>query len=676
MKKFLFFIFFLPILIFAESPNIVLISIDTLQIKRTSLYGYKENTTPHLKNLSKKGMNFENSYTPTPLTLPAHSTLLTGIFPHNLGVYDNLNSHLSEEFKTIPEILKEKGYKTIGIVSSYILSSTFGISQGFDYFEEISFEELKGGSLIIPERDAKKTTDIAIKYLKNIKEPFFLFIHYFDPHIPYNPPEIFKKKFKDPYDGEVAFVDFEIERLFKEYPEIKNSWVFIVSDHGEGLGENDELTHGYFLYKTTTQVLTLIIPPEKEKIKFNKDRLTSLADIFPTILKITNIDLKEKIDGIDLFKEEKERFLPLETFYAFFHHNFSPLRGITDGKFDYILNFNEYDRKYQKIIKEIFKNSKQPFKFYQKKEIDENISSLGYLTGPLKEIPPMEKWKIFPSVFEKKDFINKISMVFERGNLLENLKELEKIAPEDPEVLKMLGDFSKKNKEFNKSINYYEKALKYSPFYFEIYLNLAQNYLNIKKFKIALMNIEKYLRIIPNDPVGLFYKASILDELGNEDEAIKIYKKSIENGFLNQDIILKLSILYIKTKNEIEAEKLINDYLKKEKSAPLLYFLGNIYKEKDKEKAIQYYTESMNLMPNFLPPYLEISDLLDIKKGKEILKKAIEMDPEYDKLWEKLGDIYFKENNISEALKCYNKALKYTKEKERLENKIKEINIE
>lgn len=675
MKKIFFILVFYPLLLFSEKPDIILISIDTLNVKRTSLFNYKENTTPFLKKLPEKGINFENSFTPTPLTLPAHSTLLTGKFPHNLGVYDNLNSALTPEYKTIQEVLKENGYKTAGIVSSYILSSSFGISKGFDFFEEISFEELKGGATSIPERGAKETTDLALKYLKNLKSPFFLFIHYFDPHIPYSPPEPFKNKFKDPYDGEVSYVDSQIERLFNSYKDIKKCWVFIVSDHGEGLGENGELTHGYFLYKSTMQVLTLIIPPEGERINLNKNRLTSLADIFPTILKISGIKIKEKIDGIDIF-QERNGFLPIETLYGFFHHNFMPLRGITDGDVWYIFNFDKENREYNKIIKELFKDARSPARFFEKNLMDKEISSLGYLKGPARDIPSMEKWKSFISPFEKKDFINKITLALEGRDNYKNLKELEKEAPDDPEVLKLMGDYFKKKKEFQNSINYYEKALKHSPFYYEINLELSKNYLKIGRFKEALYNIESYLKIIPEDSIALFYKGSILEEMGKEEDSIIYYKKSLEKGFNTQEVYIKLSLALIKLKREREAEEIVMEYLKNKRSAPLYYILGNIYKNKDKERAIKFYRQAINEMPQFLPPYIEISDILKIEEGKEILKKALEQDPSFDLAWEKLGDLYLKEKNSKKAIECYNNALKFSEEKERLKKKIEELKFE
>lgn len=675
MKKIIVFLFFFPLLLFSKKPDIILISIDTLNVKRTSLFNYKENTTPFLKKLSEKGINFENAHTPTPLTLPAHSTLLTGKFPHSLGVYDNLNSALSPKYKTIQEVLKENGYKTAGIVSSYILSSSFGISKGFDFFEEIPFEKLKGGTNLIPERDAAETTELALNYLKNLKSPFFLFIHYFDPHIPYSPPEPFKNKFKDPYDGETAYVDSQIEKLFNSYKDIKKCWVFIVSDHGEGLGENGELTHGYFLYKSTMQVLTLIIPPEGEKINLNKNRLTSLSDIVPTILKISGIEIKEKIDGIDIF-QERNGFLPIETLYGFFHHNFMPLRGITDGDVWYIFNFDKENRNYNKIIKELFKGARSPAGFFEKNLTDKEISSLGYLKGPVKDIPSMEKWKDFPSPYENKDFINKISLALEGKEIYKNLKELERIAPKDPEVLKLSGDYFRKKRDFPKAIKYYEEALKYSPFYFEIYLELSKAYLKTEKYEKALGNIENYLKIIPGDPIALFYKGIILDSIGKTEEAITFFKKSMDLGFKTQDIYIQISSGLIKLKREREAEEIIMEYLKIKKSAPLYYILGNIYKNKDRERAIKFYKEAINEMPQFLPPYIELSDILKIEEGKEILKKALKQDPSFDLAWEKLGDLYLKEKNTQKAIECYNNALKFSQNKDKIKKKIEEIKIE
>ncbi len=696
--KFIIFILFISKFLFGESPNFLIISIDTLNVKRTSLFNYKEETTPFLKKLSERGVLLKNSYTPVPLTLPAHATILTGLFPHNLGVYDNLNSSLSNKFLTLPEILKSKGYETVGIVSSYILSSSFGISKGFDYFEEISFEKLKGGSLEVPERNAKETTEIALKYLKKErKKPIFIFLHYYDPHTPYNPPEPFKYKFKDFYDGEVAFVDSQIEFLFEAYPEIKNFWVFIVSDHGEGLGENGELTHGYFLYKSTMNVLFLVIPPiSKRDIKIYKESLTSLGDLFPTILNLAKIKEIPKCDGKSLFENFEKRILPLETLYPFIHHNFSPLRGTFDGKFWYIYGSEEYLfdmdrdenqsfnllerfkdnlRNFKKNLKELFQNPLPPQSLSPENLASSQIKSLGYLAGPLKEIPPMEKWKNLVSPFKKKKFINKLTLALEKEEEINTLRSLEKEAPEDPEVFKLLGDYFKRKRDFKNSIKYYEKTLKNSPFYYEVYLNLGQCYLKEGNFQKALIYLKNYLNFIPEDPIGIYYYGFALDEAGKTEDAIKNFKRSMEKNFITQEVLIKLSLALIKIKREGEAEEILKKYLKDFYKAPILYLLGNLYLKKDKKVSINYYKEAIKIMPEFMPPYLELSKILDTKKGIEILMEAIKLDPTFPEAWILLGDLYLKEKNKERAKEFYNNGLKYLKngEKEKLKERLRKI---
>jgi arylsulfatase A-like enzyme/cytochrome c-type biogenesis protein CcmH/NrfG len=212
--------------------------------------------TPAFNALAARGLNFRQAYTTVPETLPAHTSMMTGLYPAGHGVHENARN-LRESYPVAAERLQKAGYRTAAFVSSFVLARRFGLARGFDVYDD----ELPGSAA---ERTSADTTDRAIAYLNTqLGHRLFLWVHYFDPHTPYAPPEEFRAKYaNDPYRGEVAAMDRQLGRLVEAFERLGGPLaVVVVADHGEGLGDHGESQHGNLLYQSTMHVPLLIVAP-------------------------------------------------------------------------------------------------------------------------------------------------------------------------------------------------------------------------------------------------------------------------------------------------------------------------------------------------------------------------------------------------------------------------------
>ena len=289
-----------------EVERIILISIDTLRADALGSYGNTSNPTPHLDWLANHGVLFENSIAPAPLTLPSHTTLLTGLHPLQHGVLVNSKTALSKEVETVAERLQDAGWKTGAIVSSPILHHRYGLARGFDDYRDNLFSDMAvGGENSFNMINARVTTREAIKWIQSHRgaDRFFLFLHYIDPHAPYAPPPRFARAFPDqPYLGEVAFVDAQVGRLmrFMEKERLLGGTLWIVtSDHGEALGQHDVLTHGSFLYDEVIRVPLILSGAGAEEAKVARETV-GLIDVAPTILDLASLEPDPSLPGHDL----------------------------------------------------------------------------------------------------------------------------------------------------------------------------------------------------------------------------------------------------------------------------------------------------------------------------------------------------------------------------------------
>ncbi|HET6373458.1 MAG TPA: sulfatase, partial [Candidatus Polarisedimenticolia bacterium] len=247
--------------------NVLLISIDTLRADHLAAYGYRGIATPTLDGLAQQGVLFENAITPAVMTLPAHATLLTGLHPPTHGIRNNGDFRLNPNVLTLAEVLKARGLRTGAVVGSFVLDSMFGLNQGFESYDD-SLPTRVPNEAFLAERPARAVTDAALRFVKTVNGArFFLWVHYFDPHHPYTPPQQFRDQYpRRGYDAEIAYVDSEIGRLLAGLPAAGvtgKTLVVVTADHGEGLQDHGEQTHGIFLYEETTHVpLIISLPPD------------------------------------------------------------------------------------------------------------------------------------------------------------------------------------------------------------------------------------------------------------------------------------------------------------------------------------------------------------------------------------------------------------------------------
>ncbi|MCA1560031.1 MAG: sulfatase [Acidobacteria bacterium] len=273
-------------------PNLVLVTIDTLRADRVGCYGDREVATPTLDALCRDGQKLDPVATPAPLTLPAHVSLLTGLEPPEHGVRANGAFVLREEHHTLAEILRARGYRTAAFVGAFPLERRFGLAQGFDIYDD-RFDTDPGG-FHYRERRAAAVVDASVTWLTHSRGdgPFLLWVHLYDPHDPYAAPEPFASRFEDdPYRGEIAFVDAELGRLFgalRQQGWWDDTCVIVTADHGEGLGEHGEDTHGFFVYESTTRV-PLIVKAGRRRGTDRPLVARSLADVMPMALSLVGV---------------------------------------------------------------------------------------------------------------------------------------------------------------------------------------------------------------------------------------------------------------------------------------------------------------------------------------------------------------------------------------------------
>ena len=254
----------------AASPSVVLVTIDTLRADRLGCYGYRPALTPVLDGLASRGVRFQTAVAHVPLTAPSHASILTGHTPLGHGVRDNGAYVLPEGVRTVAEDFRQAGYRTAGFISGFPLKRRFGFNRGFEAYDDQLPRGKDARRTAYVERTADRTTDAAIRWLEaassagSTNKPFFMWVHYFDPHAPYEAPAESMKGVASPYDGEIAFVDAQLGRLLRRVDELGKgapTLVLVTADHGESLGEHGEDTHGIFVYDSTIRVPFIMAGP-------------------------------------------------------------------------------------------------------------------------------------------------------------------------------------------------------------------------------------------------------------------------------------------------------------------------------------------------------------------------------------------------------------------------------
>ena len=562
----------------ASSPsparNVLLITIDTCRADYLSCYGYPLKTTPNIDKIAAQGIRFENVLSPIPLTLPAHSSIMTGTIPPRHKVHDNLKYELGTNSVTLAETLKEHGYKTVAITSAFVLDSKFGLAQGFDDYED-QFDEAVNDGERVNERIAEEVNRHAMDWLDNNgTDRFFMFLHYYDPHFTYAPPEPFASRFKKvPYDqqdalhfppgflakatagyaGEIAYVDHCIGLIVEKLKQLglfESTLIVITADHGEMLGAHGELGHGYFIYQEAIKVPLIIKAPSLTKPEIIRSN-AGLIDIFPTICSLQNIAVPAQVQGTALLDHRDRNTMEKETRTLYCEsllptkYTANPLLGIVSGKYKYIqttrpelydlsldpkelddLSVTEHHRAriLQSDLAEIIEQSvvaKETRTVSMDAETIKRLQSLGYVRGEVSEDFSFDTTKPDP-----KGLIG----YHDRTMGMIHLKDQGKY--EDAKVI-------------------CHELIAENPGVHQIYGILADLEMELKNYRQAMASLEKATELDPKDVQAYRNMAHISKIWGEEGLATTYYRKALEIEPKNFDTLYAIAVLYHK-QNKLE----------------------------------------------------------------------------------------------------------------------------
>lgn len=331
------------LLLTAPGQNLLIITIDTLRADALGAYGGRA-ATPNLDRLARAGIRYTFAHAHAVMTLPSHATIMTGRYPFEHGVRDNSGFRLDDPAETLAEAARRHGMATGAFVGAFPLDRQFGLDQGFDVYDDVGGRELAQGELTLSERRASEVVDAARAWIEKQPGPWFAWVHVFDPHARYAPPPPFDREYaNNPYAGEVAYVDHALGPLVELARRgSRRTTVVVTADHGEGLGEHRELTHGTFAYESTLHV-PLIIAQVGEGIPESAAGMTdgepaTHVDVLPTVGRLIGLDIPGDLPGRPLLDGGRREPRPsyFEVMTPMLTRGWAPLRGVLSGREKYI----------------------------------------------------------------------------------------------------------------------------------------------------------------------------------------------------------------------------------------------------------------------------------------------------------------------------------------------------
>lgn len=541
-------------------PNLVFITIDTLRADHLGCYGYKQIQTRNIDALAAHSVRFERAYTPVPVTLPAHTAIFTGTYPTLSGMHDFSGNKLNPSQSTLASILKQHGYATAAVIGSAVLDSRFGLNKGFDfYYDHFDFNRLQESNLEEMERPGNIVADVALDWLgKNYKTSFLLWMHLYDPHYPYRPPPPYSEQYKDrPYDGEIAFADSQIGRLIaflKAKGVYENTMIVLTGDHGESLGEHGEKTHGFFLYNATLHVPVIIHLPGNDTAKVLPE-LISLTDLLPTALQVLKVDVPAQVQGRGLLplmtpkKDEDSRSLYAETFLPRIHFNWSELRSVETGKYQFI----------QAPKPELYDLSTDPGEtrnlYLDKKavadELHARLNALIHQYSADHELA--EKTGLDPALMERLKSLGYAG--FSGGG---NSTSTDAFLP-DPkdriQTYELISDAIAESQhgEYQSSTEKLTAALNTDPASVPVHYLLGLNYYRLREFQKAVDEFQRVLQLSPDYELAVFNLGLAYARTSDFDRAIQMLKHALELDGTNFSAAYNLGAAYLRKEMVPEA---------------------------------------------------------------------------------------------------------------------------
>ncbi len=602
----------------ASAPNILIISMDTTRADHVGCYGYQEIKTPNIDGLARDGVLFEQAYSVQPVTLPAHTSIMTGKYPFHHGVRDNNIYRLADSHTTLAEILTRQGYLTTAFIASYILNHKFGLDQGFRYYNDRFVIPKQKGKLPV-DRRASEISFLAQDWLNAVEDergehPFFLWLHYYDPHADYDPPQPYRSAYSNKYDGEIAYTDDWIGFFFDSLKE-KNLWdntlIILVGDHGESFGEYGEQTHGIFIYKPTIHVPLIIRYPGVLPAGQRIPQRVSVVDIMPTILDLLQIhETSLDIDGDSLLPliqktgKTSGRVLYSEAFIPR-SFNWSEVKGIRQDDYLFIEaprpelyriglegqaeeNIIDSEPERGKVMRETLLNmlTGENRTVEEHVPIDDSmvaqLQALGYFVGGGASGEESDSGSDLPDPKDRVHLFNryqKASSLIANGIFEAGAKILEGIIKDDPDNPRYL-------------------------------MELADVHLKLEDFPRAEKHLKHCLEIQPDDSRTHYLMGVCYEKWNREDDALNSFSRTIELNHGHYLAYFHTGLIAINREDWQTAEKAFKSALRLHKND----------------------STSLNNLG-----YIAIRGLGNYDRGIRWIEQALELDPENPSLLFSLG---------------------------------------
>jgi arylsulfatase A-like enzyme/Flp pilus assembly protein TadD len=539
------------------APNVVLITIDTLRADHIGCYGYKEIETANIDGLAADSARFSRAFTPVPVTLPSHSAMLTGTYPMFSGMHDFSANKLSAQQPTLATILKQAGYTTGAVVASAVLDSRFGLNNGFDfYYDHFDFSRLEEANLDQMERPGNVVADLALGWLaQNAQKKFFLWMHLYDPHYPYNPPEPFSHEYAThPYDGEIAFADEQVGRLvrfLKEKGLYQNTVIVLAGDHGESLGEHGEKTHGFFIYNSTLHVPLIVHLPGEPTPTTVSDPV-SLIDIMPTVLAAIGLQAPSTVQGRSLLPvmqgkpADHDRTLYNESYLARIHFNWSELRGAENVRYHFI----------DAPKPELYDLTSDPGElhnlFADKKAVSEEMRAK--LTGLIRDYSAgkemAEKTGLDPALMERLKSLGYAG--FSGGGSDPTISDRSLPDPKDRiAAYELISDAiaDSQHGRYGESIAKLKEVMKTDPQSVPVHYLQGLNYYRSKMFPEAVEELQKAVQLSPDYSLAVFNLGMAQAHAGQIDAAIVTLKRALQLDASNFEAAFNLGVAYLQKRD-------------------------------------------------------------------------------------------------------------------------------
>jgi arylsulfatase A-like enzyme/Flp pilus assembly protein TadD len=619
----------------SDRPDILLVTIDTLRADRLGCYGAKTVETPAIDTLARRGLLFERAFAHTPLTLPSHTSILLGLTPNAHGIHDNANFIVREGFTTLAEWLKKLGYATGAFVGAFPLDSRFGLTRGFDVYDD-NYGSQGPMDPTFVERPAAEVVRLATEWLKSAPRPWFCWVHCFDPHQPYNPPEPFRTRYPDrPYDGEIAYVDSALAPLLEALERgggKAGTIVILTADHGESLGEHGEATHGYFAYNATLRVPLVIAAPGLQPARV--DRPASHVDIFPTICRLLGEKELAGLHGRALIPVRSGRQpapapVYFESLAAHYNRGWAPLRGFIEGGLKFI----------ESPIPELYDLAADPAE-------SDNLA-------PKTDLAPFRK-KLADLIRSEYSPLSETAGQAADRETIEKLRSLGYAAAVASRPKKVYGE----RDDLKTLLPYHAKWMKATAAY------------HAGRTEEGMSLLREIIAERKDFDLAYTYLANFYKQQGRQAEALALLQGAVADNPESFRLLTAYGITLIDSGRMDEAIEVLERSLSLIDFDPETWnYLGVAYWNKGRfDRAQEAYERALaidgdypivlnNLGALYLSMFLKDRGPSSLQKAEESFRRAVELDPKYASAWNGLGAARYQSRDYEGAVAAWARAV-------------------